>query len=105
MFVISDAMPTISGPEQFKLYNTEVKIEGGRLINSQGNLAGAHITMSQSVKRLIENIGLSPTEALKMAISVPAAVIGKPELGLLLNRPVEDLIILKDNFEFKKIVF
>ncbi|MDG2296194.1 MAG: N-acetylglucosamine-6-phosphate deacetylase [Paracoccaceae bacterium] len=105
MFVISDAMPTISGPEHFKLYNAEVKIKGGRLINSQGNLAGAHITISQSVKRLIENIGLSPSEALRMAISVPAAVIGKPELGLLLNRPIGDLIILKDNFEFDKFAF
>jgi N-acetylglucosamine-6-phosphate deacetylase len=105
MFVISDAMPTISGPEHFKLYNAEVKIKGGRLINSQGNLAGAHITMSQSVKRLIENISLSPSEALRMAISVPAAVIGKPELGLLLNRPIGDLIILKDNFEFDKFAF
>lgn len=104
MFIISDAMPTISGPEQFKLYNTDVKIEGGRLINSQGNLAGAHITMSQSVKRLIENIGIEPVEALKMAISVPAAVIQKPELGKLLNRRVEDLIILNDEFEFEKLV-
>ena len=104
MFVISDAMPTISGPEQFKLYNTDVKIEGGRLINSQGNLAGAHITMSQSVKRLIETIGIEPVEALKMAISVPAAVIQKPELGQLLNRRVEDLIILNDEFEFEKLV-
>ena len=104
MFVISDAMPTISGPEQFKLYNTDVKIEGGRLINSQGNLAGAHITMSQSVKRLIENIGIEPVEALKMAISVPAAVIQKPELGQLLNRRVEDLIILNDEFKFEKLV-
>ena len=104
MFVISDAMPTISGPEQFKLYNTDVKIEGGRLINSQGNLAGAHITMSQSVKRLIGNIGIEPVEALKMAISVPAAVIQKPELGQLLNRRVEDLIILNDEFEFEKLV-
>ena len=94
----------ISGPEQFKLYNTDVKIEGGRLINSQGNLAGAHITMSQSVKRLIENIGIEPVEALKMAISVPAAVIQKPELGKLLNRRVEDLIILNDEFEFEKLV-
>ena len=104
MFVISDAMPTISGPEQFKLYNTDVKIEGGRLINSQGNLAGAHITMSQSVKRLIENIGIEPVEALKMAISVPAAVIQKPELGQLLNRRIEDLIILNDEFEVEKLV-
>jgi hypothetical protein len=40
-----------------------------------------------------------------MAISVPAAVIGKPELGLLLNRPIGDLIILKDNFEFDKFAF
>ena len=104
MFVISDAMPTISGPEQFKLYNTDVKIEGGRLINSQGKLAGAHITMSQSVKRLIENIGIEPVEALKMAISVPAAVIQKPELGQLLNRRIEDLIILNDEFEVEKLV-
>ena len=102
MFVISDAMPTISGPEQFKLYNTEVKIKDGRLINSQGNLAGAHITMSQSVKRLIDCIGISPVEALKMAISVPADVIQKPELGQLLNRRVEDLIILRDDYGFDK---
>lgn len=103
-FAISDAMPTINGPNEFKLYNTDVEIREGRLINSEGNLAGAHITMSHSIIRLIDRIGVSPVEALKMAISVPAAVIQKPELGQLLNRHLDDLILLRDDFGFEKLL-
>jgi N-acetylglucosamine-6-phosphate deacetylase len=78
-FLVSDAMPTVGGPDRFTLYGQEIHVEAGRLVNAEGSLAGAHVTMAESVARLIGVIGLAPEEALAMATTIPAEVIGLPK--------------------------
>ena len=100
VFMVSDSMPTIGGPDQFDLYGKMVVLKNGRLINSDGGLAGAHITMSQTVSRFINQLDIAPTEALKMAISVPATLIGKSNAGQIHNRNISDLIALDTEFSY-----
>jgi len=38
MFLVSDAMATVGGPAQFDLYGETVSLDGGRLVNAEGNL-------------------------------------------------------------------
>lgn len=94
MFLVSDAMPTVGGSDQFELYGQKITVKDGRLINADGNLAGAHLTMAQALQRLVEQVGVSLEQALRMAISVPATCIKAPELGELLGRAVQDVILL-----------
>lgn len=75
-FIVSDAMPTVGGPDQFTLYGRTIHVDNGRLVNAEGNLAGAHTTMAEGVARLVDHIGLSLEQALQMAITNPARVIG-----------------------------
>lgn len=93
-FLVSDAMPTVGGSDHFNLYGDEIRLQGGRLINSEGSLAGAHVTMAESVARLISVVGVAPDAALRMAVTVPAHVIGAPHLAKPLGRRIEDLLIL-----------
>lgn len=95
-FLVSDAMPTVGGSDRFTLYGQEIHVEDGRLVNAEGSLAGAHVTMAQSVKRLIEVVGVAPEAALRMATTIPARVIGLAS-GIVGQR-VEDLIRLDQDW-------
>jgi len=97
VFLVSDAMSTVGGPDQFELYGKTIKLDDGRLVNAEGSLAGAHITLVESVKRLVEHTDITLLDALKMATSVPAACINVPQLGQLINRNLEDVIVLSDD--------
>jgi N-acetylglucosamine-6-phosphate deacetylase len=52
-----------------------VALQNGQMVNSEGSLAGAHITMPQPVSRFINHLSIAPAQALKMATSVPAGQI------------------------------
>lgn len=92
MFLVSDAMPTVGGPDHFRLYDMELRVENGRLVNPEGSLAGAHVTMAESVARLVNRVGIAPETALRMAITVPARVMEAPDLARLTGRRVEDVL-------------
>ena len=96
-FLVSDAMPTVGGSDRFTLYGNEIHVENGRLVNAEGSLAGAHVTMAESLKRLIEVVGLAPEAALRMGVSIPRRVIGLPE-GII-GTPVDQLILLDDAWQ------
>ena len=97
IFLVSDAMPTVGGPDQFGLYGNTIRVEHGRLINAEGALAGAHTTMAEGVARLI-GLGIAPASALQMAITNPATLIGRPDLASLVARSVDDVIVLNANW-------
>jgi len=96
-FLVSDAMATVGGPSEFDLYGQTIRVEGGRLINSDGNLAGAHITQAQGIQRLVNHVGVPLEQALRMAIRVPSLVMGLPTLATLEGRRIEDLIVIGDD--------
>ncbi len=94
MFLVSDAMPTVGGSDRFDLYGQEICLVDGRLLNGEGSLAGAHVTMAQSVARLVTVLGVDLTTALRMAVTVPTRVIGRPDLAQLIGRDAADLLVL-----------
>jgi N-acetylglucosamine-6-phosphate deacetylase len=94
MFVVSDAMSTVGGSDHFTIYGQEIRLVNGRLVNTEGSLAGAHVTMAQSVARLITVLGIAAEQALRMAVTVPAQVIRAPDLAQIIGRDTDDLLIL-----------
>jgi len=94
MFLVSDAMPTVGGPDRFRLYDMELHLENGRLVNAEGSLAGAHVTMAESVARLIGVVGVAPLAALRMAVTIPARVMRLPLLAQVVGRPCTDILHL-----------
>lgn len=83
MVLVSDAMPTWAGPDSFDLYGETIRLEEGRLVNAIGSLAGVHIDMAKSVARIVTEIGLPLDEALRMATSTPAELMGLNGVGVL----------------------
>ena len=100
MYLISDAMPTVGGPAEFNLYGSKVTLINNRLVNNEGGLAGAHTTQSEGVKRLVNRIGISIEDALKMAITVPGNAMGL-DLDQLHGRNTKDIICLNNGLEYQ----
>ena len=99
MFLVSDAMATVGGPALFDLYGQNIHLENGRLINAEGHLAGAHVTQAEGVARLVHEIDVSLAQALRMAITVPALVMGQANLAQLIGRLVRDILVLSDDLK------
>lgn len=75
-FLISDAMPTVGGSPRFDLQGQRITLAAGRLVNAEGNLAGAHTTVAEGVLRATRDLRLPLETALRMAITHPAAFLG-----------------------------
>ncbi len=76
MILVTDAMPTVGGSDEFELYGNIIKLQNGRLINNEGSLAGAHITIVEEIKNLVEKVGIPLDQVLRMATSNPASLMG-----------------------------
>lgn len=94
MFLVSDAMCTVGGSDHFRLYGQDIWLKDGRLVNAEGSLAGAHVTMAEGLHRLITVIGLPPETALDMATAAPARVLNRPGLATPEDRDLADLLLL-----------
>lgn len=76
LFAVTDAMPTLFGPDRFALYGgVEVHREGNRLINPDGNLAGAHVSMLQSLAMLVNTLHLPLEAGLRCTITHPCQLM------------------------------
>lgn len=98
IFLISDAMATVGGPDSFHLYGRKIAFKDGRLINSDGVLAGAHLTMGQAMRRMICECSVDPSRALRMAVTIPSQVIHRPSLATITGRQARDIILLDDDW-------
>lgn len=101
MFLVSDAMPSVGGPEVFRLYDSDIRVTDGKLVNVEGALAGAHTAMADGVQRLVAKVGLTPQDALSMAITVPARLIGRDDLAQLRGRRISDLLCLNGDLAIR----
>ena len=99
MVLVSDAMPTVGGTGHFRLYGDEIHLENGRLVNAEGSLAGAHVTMAESLARLITVVGIAAETALRMAISNPARLIGADKFARINGCNLADLLLLNDQWQ------
>ncbi|MBL0932210.1 MAG: N-acetylglucosamine-6-phosphate deacetylase [Alphaproteobacteria bacterium] len=97
MFLVSDAMSTVGGPDFFELYGRRIEVRDGRLVNAEGSLAGAHIDMATSVRNVATTLGEPIEHALAMATSIPATAMrldGK--IGAFAPGAKADIVLLDD---------
>lgn len=92
MILITDAMPTVGGPDEFGLYGETVRLKAGRLINAQGALAGAHTSLPEAMA-VLQAAGVPLEETLRMATRNPAALMGL-EIGGLDGAKLANLVLL-----------
>ncbi len=101
LFFISDSMATINhGKPSFELYDEVVNESDGRLVNSEGKLAGSSITQIDAVKNAYQKCNIPLNQALAMASRYPAEYLGiANHLGFLKPGYRADLVHFDSNFK------
>ncbi|SMO43259.1 N-acetylglucosamine-6-phosphate deacetylase [Paracoccus laeviglucosivorans] len=95
-FLVSDAMPTVGGPDRFSLYGMEIAVKDGALVNPQGALAGAHVDLLESMRRLIAMTGVPLERAIAMVTDLPRQAMRLPPLQIAPGMAARDLLALDD---------
>lgn len=105
LLIVSDAMGSVgSADNSFVLNNEIIKVVENKLVNSNGNLAGAHIGMDQSVANIIA-WGIDEEEAFKMASTYPAhALRSGSSLGYLKEGYIAAATILNDSYHTQAVL-
>jgi N-acetylglucosamine-6-phosphate deacetylase len=76
MLITDDMGLTGSDDRAFDLQGRRITLDGGRLTDAAGTLAGAHITMFDTVRNAVRLMGVDLADALVMASRTPARFLG-----------------------------
>ena len=81
--LVTDAMLTLAGQSTgFELHGESIGLQGNRLTNEDGRLAGAHISLIQCVRNVLAHTETGLSDTLRMVTSNPARALGlEKEVG------------------------
>ncbi|MFC0339674.1 N-acetylglucosamine-6-phosphate deacetylase [Paracoccus niistensis] len=99
-FIVSDAMPTVGGPDAFTLYGRRIEVRDRRLVNAEGALAGAHVDMLTGMARLHLQGGVPLESCIAMAMDTPRAAMGLPPLEVAPGTSAGSLAVLDEALGF-----
>ena len=101
----SDAMPPAAGgPSVFTLQGRRMRREGSRLIDDFDTLAGGVATLHDGVRYVVNTLGLPLADALRMATSTPARLLGlEGRIGAVAPGARADLIHLADDLDLASV--
>lgn len=107
-FLTSDALFLRKKKQTFQWEGFEAKLINGEYVNSEGNLAGANISLADAVKNAVRHLGVTVQEAVEMATSRPAKsvnqighigriAVGYPARFTTFNNDLDDFRVLTIN--------
>ena len=101
----SDAMPPAAGgPSVFTLQGRRMRRDGSRLIDDFDTLAGGVVTLLDAVRYVVETLDLPLAEALRMATSTPARLLGlEGRIGAVAPGARADLVHLADDLTLRRV--
>ena len=97
--LVTDAMPTVGQQDKtFFLNGDRISVRGGVCQNRDGTLAGSDLDMAQAVANATKLLGVSLTEAIRLASANPARMLGLDcKTGSLQVGLAADLVELSDD--------
>jgi len=105
LFFVSDSMATINhGEPSFELYDEMVSESNGRIINSEGKLAGSSITQIDAIKNAYQKCNIPLESAIAMATLYPAKYLGVSHyIGQLKKGHRADLAHFDSSFKVRNV--
>jgi len=85
LILVTDAMPPVGAQiTSFKLGELEVMCADGKCTTKDGTLAGSALNMATAVRNCVHQVGIPLQEALRMASTYPAQLLGHSQrLGMI----------------------
>jgi N-acetylglucosamine-6-phosphate deacetylase len=96
--LVSDAMPSVGADiKEFRIQGRVITVDGDRIIDDEGRLAGAHLDMAGAVRNTVNQLGVSLTDALRMASTYPAEFLKLDgQMGRIAPGQRADLVLLDE---------
>jgi N-acetylglucosamine-6-phosphate deacetylase len=99
MILVTDAMPSVGTLDKKFMLNGElIQCRNGKLTTATGTLAGSDLDMLRAVKNTVEMVGIELAEAIRMASTYPAAMMGEKTLGAIKTGYHASMILIDDDF-------
>jgi N-acetylglucosamine-6-phosphate deacetylase len=99
--LVSDAMPSVGADvTEFRIQGRVITVDGERIVDDEGRLAGAHLDMASAVRNTVNQLGVSLTTALRMASANPAAFLKLDEqIGRIAPGQRANLVLLDEELQ------
>jgi N-acetylglucosamine-6-phosphate deacetylase len=102
--LVTDAIAAAGiGDGSYRLGSVDVEVRDGVARRADGVLAGSVVTMIEAVRNL-HSLGAPFVDAVAAATSVPARIMGRPELGVLRQGIEADIVVLDDGLEIRRVL-
>jgi N-acetylglucosamine-6-phosphate deacetylase len=101
--LVTDAMPSVgAATRSFQIQGRTITVvpgvDGDKIVDDEGRLAGAHLDMAGAVRNAVKLLGLSLEDALRMASANPAAFLKLDrEVGRISTGQRASLALLDDD--------
>jgi N-acetylglucosamine-6-phosphate deacetylase len=86
-----------------RLGDVEIEVTNGVPVRADGVLAGTVLTMIDAVRNL-HALGIALEDAVGAASTVPARIVGRPDLGVLEPGGRADVVVLDDRLEIAEVL-
>jgi N-acetylglucosamine-6-phosphate deacetylase len=105
LFLVSDAMPPVgSSDARFRLGGRDISVRAGRCVAADGTLAGAAVPLAHGVRHLV-GLGVPVPEALRMASTVPADLVGAGgAAGRIAAGRLADLVVVDERGSVERVI-
>jgi N-acetylglucosamine-6-phosphate deacetylase len=101
--IVTDAMsPVGTDDTEFAFFSGKVTRDGNKLTNETGALAGSVLDMASAVKYAVEQLALSPEEAIRMASLYPAQWLKRNGAGVLNVGSQADMVLLDASWQVQQ---
>jgi len=99
--LVSDAMPSVGADvTEFRIQGRVITVDGERIVDDEGRLAGAHLDMASAVRNTVNQLGVSLTTALRMASANPAEFLKLDgQMGRIAPGHHANLVLLDENLQ------
>jgi N-acetylglucosamine-6-phosphate deacetylase len=100
--LVTDAMPSVgSDIRTFRIQGRLITVEGDKVVDEDGRLAGAHLDMAGAVRNTVNLLGAEPSLALSMASRYPAEFLKLGDLGRIATGQRANLVLLDEQLEVR----
>ncbi|MBW4662358.1 MAG: N-acetylglucosamine-6-phosphate deacetylase [Drouetiella hepatica Uher 2000/2452] len=100
LILVTDATPPVGAEmESFAIGGQQVFYKNGRCVSADGTLGGSALTMIEAIAHCVNHLDIPLPEALRMASTYPAKLMGLDRLGQIAPGYVANLAIFDRNFQ------
>lgn len=105
LVLVTDSVQATGLPDgEYVLGDNEIFVQDGAARLADGTLAGSTLTLKQAVRNMIEEIGVHPVDAFRMASLNPARTLGLEHRGWIREGNRADFVLLTADFEVQRTI-